>query len=95
MNTEITGYYKSSYIKERKDRNTGETVQGDLIVQIEQEIHLENNQIKFESYDIPVDSEHVKLYQSKKRGDIIKVPCNIYAQAVNANFATLGIGKAK
>lgn len=95
MNTELTGYYKGSHIKEYKDKSTGNTVQGDLIVQIEQEIHLPNNQIKFESYDIPVESEQIKLYQSKKRGDIVKVPCNIYAKAVSADYATLGISKAK
>lgn len=95
MNAEIQGFYKGSHIKEFKDKATGLPVQGDLVVQVEQEIHLPNNQIKFESYDIPVDISLHKQYADKKRGDIVKIPCNIYAKAISADFATLGIGKAK
>jgi len=91
MNVEITGFYKGHYVKEFKDKATGLPVQGDLVVQIEQEIQLPNNQIKFESYDVPLDKEHKKSFQGKKRGDIVKLLCNVYGE----NFAQIKIGKAK
>jgi len=91
MNVEITGIYKNGFGKEFKDKTTGLPVQGDFVVQIEQEKKLANGQIQFESYDIPVDREHEKLYQGKKRGDTVKVLCNVYGE----NFAQIKIGKAK
>ena len=91
MNVEITGIYKNGFSKEFKDKATGLPVQGDFIVQLEQEKKLPNGQIQFESYDIPVDREQEKFYQGKKRGDTVKVLCNVYGE----NFAQIKIGKAK
>jgi hypothetical protein len=91
MNVEITGFYKAHHIKEFKDKATGLPVQGDLVVQIEQEVSLPNNQIKFESYDVPLERENEKVFQGKKRGDVVKLLCNVYGE----NFAQIKIGKAK
>jgi len=91
MNVEITGIYKNGFGKEFKDKATGNTVQGDFIVQVEQEKQLANGQVQFESYDIPVNREQEKFFQGKKRGDTVKVLCNIYGE----NFAQIKIGKAK
>jgi hypothetical protein len=94
MNVEITAIHKNLIVKEKKDKATGE-VYKELILQVEQKIELSDGQFKFESYDIPVDINMQKHYADKKYGDIIKVPCNIYAKAVSADFATLGLSKAK
>ena len=91
MNVEITGIYKNGFGKEFKDKVTGLPVQGDFVVQVEQEKKLPNGQVQFESYDIPVEREQEKLYQGKKRGDTVKVLCNVYGE----NFAQIKIGKAK
>lgn len=91
MNVEITGTYKNGFGKEFKDKATGLSVQGDFIVQVEQEKQLPNGQKQFESYDIPVNRELEKLYLDKKRGDTVKVLCNVYGE----NFAQIKIGKAK
>ena len=65
MNIEITGIYKNGFGKEFKDKATGLPVQGDFIVQLEQEKKLPNGQIQFESYDITVEREQEKFYQGK------------------------------
>lgn len=91
MNVEITGIYKNGFEKEFKDKATGLPIQGDFVVQIEQEVQLQDNQVRFDSYDIPVAREQEKFYQSKKRGDTVKVLCNVYGE----NFAQIKIGKAK
>ncbi|WP_310442354.1 hypothetical protein [Sulfurimonas sp.] len=95
MNVEITGTYLNGFPKEYKDKTSGELVQGDYVVQIQQKKTLPNGSVQMEYYDIPVDRALEKQYADKKAGDIIKVPCNIYAKAISADFATLGIGKAK
>lgn len=94
MNVEITAIHKNLIVKEKKDKVTGEIIK-ELLLQVEQKIELSDGQFKFESYDIPVDMSLQKHYADKKYGDIIKVPCNIYAKAVSADFATLGLSKAK
>jgi hypothetical protein len=94
MNAEITALYKNSLVKVRKDKDTGEIVK-ELLVQVEQKVGLPDGQVRFDSYDVPVDISMEKEYADKKYGDTIKVPCNIYAKAVNADYATLGISKAK
>ena len=94
MNAEITLIYKNKIIREKRDKDTG-VVYKELVVQGEQKIDLVDGQFKFESYDVPVDISLEKSFHDKKYGDIVKVPCNIYAKAINAEFATLGIGKAK
>lgn len=94
MNAEITAIHKNMIIKDKKDKFTGELLK-ELLLQVEQKIELPDGQFKFESYDIPVDISLQKNYADKKAGDIIKIPCNIYAKAISADFATLGIGKAK
>jgi len=94
MNVEITAIHKNLIIKEKKDKVTGEVIE-EILLQVEQKIELSDGQFKFESYDIPVDMSLHKHYADKKYGDIIKVPCNIYAKAVSADFATLGLSKAK
>jgi len=91
MNVEITGTYKNGFGKEFKDKATGLPVQGDFVVQIEQQKQLPNGQVQFESYDIPVDREQEKFFLNKKRGDTVKVLCNVYGE----NFAQIKIGKAK
>lgn len=94
MNAEITAIHKNTIVKDKKDKFTGEVVK-ELLLQVEQKIELPDGQFKFESYDIPVDISLHKNYADKKAGDIIKVPCNVYAKAINADYAILGIGKAK
>ena len=94
MNAEITAMFKNKIIKHKKNKDTGEP-EDELLIQVEQKLDLPDGQIKFENYDIPVDISLHKNYTDKKVGDIVRVPCNIYASAVNANYATLGIGKAK
>ena len=92
MNVEITGLYLNGYMKaDYKNKETGEVISGDYIVQIQQKKELPNGSIQLEYYDIPVDREMEKHYQSKKVGDIVKVPCNVYGE----HFAQLKIGKAK
>jgi hypothetical protein len=94
MNVEITAIHKNLIVKEKKDKFTGE-ISKELLLQVEQKKELPDGQFQFESYDIPVDIALHKQYAEKKYGDIIKVPCNIYAKAISAEFATLGISKAK
>ena len=94
MNAEITAIHKNLIVKEKKDKFTGELIK-ELLLQVEQKKELTDGQFKFESYDIPVDISLHKNYADKKAGDIIKVPCNVYAKAINADFAILGISKAK
>ena len=90
----MTAIFKHKVIKKKKDYKTGEEYQ-ELLIQVEQKVALPDNQFKFESFDIPVDILLEKHYADKKYGDVVKVPCNIYAKAVSADFATLGISKAK
>jgi len=94
MNVEITATHKNIIVREKRDKISGEVTR-ELLYQVEQKIELPDGQFKFESYDIPVDISLHKNYADKKVGDIIKVPCNIYAKAVSADYATLGLGKAK
>lgn len=94
MNVEITAIHKNLIVKEKKDKYTGEIVK-ELLLQVEQKKELPDGQFQFESYDIPVDIALHKQYADKKYGDVIKIPCNIYAKAISAEFATLGISKAK
>ena len=91
MNVEITGTYLNGFPKEYKDKKTGELVQGDFIVQIQQQKKLPNGAIQMEYYDILIDKEEAKFYHSKKVGDSVKVLCNVYGE----NFAQIKIGKAK
>ncbi len=72
-------------------RRMQEVMVGDYIVQIQQKKELTNGSVQLEYYDIPVDRELEKHYQTKKTGDSVKVPCNVYGE----NFAQLKIGKAK
>ena len=90
MNVLIEGSYKNGYSKERKNRSTGEIVQ-DFIVQIEQKEQLENGQVKFSNYDIPMDGKFAGNYKDKKVGDLVKVPCFVYGE----NFAQIRITKSK
>jgi hypothetical protein len=94
MNATIELIYKNKIIREKREKDTGE-VYKELVVQGEQKINLPDGQFKLESYDVPVDISLDKNFSDKKYGDIVKVPCNIYAKAVNAEYATLGISKAK
>jgi len=94
MNVEMTAYFKNCIIKEKVDKASGE-IKKELLVQVEQKINLQDGQIKYESYDIPVDIALHKQFADKKMGDLVKVPCNIYAKAISADYATLGISKAK
>ncbi len=94
MNAEITLLFKNKIIKEKKNRETGELEQ-ELLIQGEQKINLPDGQIRFDSFDVPLNMSMDKHYTDKKYGDVIKVPCSIYAKAVNEKYATLGIGKVK
>ena len=92
MNVEISGTYLNGYAKaDYKKKDTGEVSQGDYVVQIQQSKTLSNGAVQNEYFDIPIDRELEKQYQSKKVGDIVKVPCNVYGE----NFAQIKIGKAK
>lgn len=94
MNAELTLLFKNKIIKEKKNKDTGE-LEKELLLQGEQKITLPDGQIRFDSFDVPLDISMEKHYTDKKYGDIVKVPCSIYAKAVNANYATLGISKVK
>lgn len=91
MNVEITGMYLNGFPKEYKDKTSGELVQGDYVVQIQQEKILPSGAKQMEYYDIPVDRVLEKQYADKKVGDTVKVLCNVYGE----NFAQIKIGKAK
>ncbi|MBE0499367.1 MAG: hypothetical protein IBX43_09040 [Campylobacterales bacterium] len=92
MNAEISGIYLNGYPKpDYKSKETGEVIQGDFIVQIQQKKELSNGSIQIESYDIPIDRALEKQFQDKKLGDVVKVPCNVYGE----NFAQIKVGKAK
>lgn len=91
MNVEITGMYLNGFGKEYKDKASGELVQGDYVVQIQQQKKLPNGSMQMEYYDIPVDRAFEKQFADKKIGDTVKVLCNIYGE----NFAQIKIGKAK
>jgi len=91
MNVEITGAYLNGFPKEYKDKSTGELVQGDYVVQIQQQKTLPSGAMQMEYYDIPVDRALEKQYADKKIGDTVKVLCNVYGE----NFAQIKIGKAK
>ena len=92
MNVEMSGTFKNGFPKpDYKNKETGEIIQGDYVVQVEQRKELSNGSIQIESYDIPVERVLEKQYQDKKLGDIVKVPCNVYGE----NFAQIKVGKAK
>lgn len=92
MNVEITGTHLNGYFNpDRKNKTTGEVVQGDFIVQMEQKKLLEDGSVQLDHFDIPVDRAMAKSYQDKKPGDLVKVPCNVYGE----NFAELKFSKAK
>lgn len=92
MNVDISGAYLNSYAKaDYKNKDTGEVSQGDFVVQIQQSKTLSNGAIQNEYYDVPIARELEKNYQSKKVGETVKVPCNVYGE----NFAQIKIGKAK
>jgi len=91
MNVEISGSFLNGFGKEYKDKKSGELVQGDFIVQMQQQKKLPNGSMQMEYLDIPVEREHEKLFENKKVGDTVKVLCNVYGE----NFAQIKIGKAK
>jgi len=92
MNVEITGTYLNSYAKpDYKDKNTGEVIKGDFVVQVQQQKKLANGSIQMEYYDIPVDRQFEKHFSDKKVGETVRVLCNVYGE----NFAQIKIGKAK
>lgn len=92
MNVEISGTYLNGYAKaDYKNRDTGEVMQGDYCVQIQQSKTLSNGAIQNEYYDVPIARELEKHYQGKKVGETVKVPCNVYGE----NFAQIKIGRAK
>ncbi|MBU0721495.1 hypothetical protein KJ877_09140 [bacterium] len=91
MNVEISGMFLNGFGKEFKDKTSGESVQGDYVVQIQQKKILPNGAVQMEYYDIPVDRSLEKQYADKKVGDTVKVLCNVYGE----NFAQIKIGKAK
>lgn len=92
MHAEIPGYFLNGFQKpDRKDRDTGQMVQQDYIVQIQLKTQLEDGSLQLEHLDIPIDRTMAKLYQDKKAGDLVKVPCNLYGE----NFARIKISKAK
>lgn len=92
MNVEISGFYLNGFTKpDYKNKETGEIVEGDFIIQLQQKKELPNGQTQFESYDIPIDRSMAKSFQDKKMGDVVKVLCNVYGE----NFAQLKFGKAK
>ena len=92
MNVEIAGTYLNGYAKtDYKNKETGEIRQGDFVVQVQQSKTLSNGAVQNEYFDIPVDRELEKQYATKKIGDAVKVPCNVYGE----NFAQIKIGKAK
>lgn len=91
MNVEISGLYLNGFGKEYKDKSTGQPVQGDFIVQIQQQKKLPNGSLQMEYYDIPIEREQEKFFENKKVGDTVKVLCNVYGE----NFAQIKIGKAK
>ncbi|MEA2091296.1 MAG: hypothetical protein U9O83_02895 [Campylobacterota bacterium] len=85
--TYTNGYFKPDY----KDKTTGEITLGDYVVQGQQKRELSNGSIQLENLDIPVDRSMSKMFEDKKVGDLLKVPCNVYGE----NFAQIKIGKAK
>lgn len=85
--TKTNGYPKPDY----KDKTTGEITLGDYVVQGQQRRELSNGSIQLENLDIPVDRSMAKMFEDKKVGDLVKVPCNVYGE----NFAQIKIGKAK
>ena len=92
MNVEISGQYLNGYTKpDYKNKESGEVVQGDFVVQLQQKKELSNGAIQIESFDVPVDRSLEKQYQDKKMGDLVRVPCNVYGE----NFAQIKVGKAK
>ena len=92
MNVEISGLYLNGYPKpDYKNKESGEVITGDYVVQIQQKKELSNGSIQIESFDIPIDRALEKHYVDKKMGDLVKVPCNVYGE----NFAQIKVGKAK
>jgi len=92
MNVTIEGMYMNGYVKpDYKNKDTGEVIPGDYVVQIQQQKRLHNGQMQLESLDIPVDRSLEQQYADKKLGDVVSVMCNVYGE----NFAQIKIGKAK
>lgn len=92
MNVTIEGIYINGFSKpDYKDKATGEVIQSDFIVQIQQQKNLPNGSIQMEYFDIPIDRAFEKAYLDKKMGDKVRVLCNVYGE----NFAQIKIGKAK